>query len=495
MLTLALFLLVRSRAKGVKGKIRNTDTTMRCKAGRGFISINEHNKKYSLKSRNDKKITTKFTSRLSKKDILTCIQRIPQTTFECVVPSLCVMSGLGNMLLFMYFLNFFRLINITHRNVLTDITEKINSNIFLFNTIIDVVNMIPKEIPTFCILSFFSLTQLLSHTFLSRFMSYLFYSKEEREGNVTIIREKQIGISAMGDFQSCGSTKGGENNQEDGNITIVEGITKGVVKRRGTHENSRERIDMLKHMCTLSHTGLVTMYVFNRIQKSLNCCNDNMSVFVNFYTLVSGLFSKLYIYFFVKKKKLVENGKTTLSFFKSIFSNVYFYSFFISLFFKFFPKCFFFYQVSLKQSLNLFHTILTPSIFIILSNIMYEGTRLKSPFLLKDLLFVLHNKYILIPSFFFVLLYINNLYGYLNIPKTMLLFFLVQSMTPPNYGVYLLSVRQEGAHNRGHQVQHLMEKFEGLDGIRKVLAMSYPLYLIPMFVYTSILHKYLKYKM
>ncbi|SBT35171.1 conserved Plasmodium protein, unknown function [Plasmodium ovale wallikeri] len=172
----------------------------------------------------------------------------------------------------------------------------------------------------------------------------------------------------MGDFQSCGSTKGGENNQEDGNITIVEGITKGVVKRRGTHENSRERIDMLKHMCTLSHTGLVTMYVFNRIQKSLNCCNDNMSVFVNFYTLVSGLFSKLYIYFFVKKKKLI--------------------------------------------------------------------------------------------------------------PKTMLLFFLVQSMTPPNYGVYLLS-----------------EKFEGLDGIRKVLAMSYPLYLIPMFVYTSILHKYLKYKM
>ncbi|SBS81881.1 conserved Plasmodium membrane protein, unknown function [Plasmodium ovale curtisi] len=363
-LQVALFLLMRSRAKGMQGKIRNTDTTVRCKAGRGFININEHNKKYSLKSRNDTKITTKFIVRFSKKDILTCIQRIPLTTCEYVVPSLRIMSGLGNMLLFMYFLNLFRLINRTHRNVLIDITEKINSNIFLFNTISDVVNMIPKEMPTFCILSFFSLTQLLSHTFLSRLMSYLFYSKEEREGNVTVIREKQIGTSSMGDFQSCGSTKGGENNPKDGSITIVGGVAKGVVKGEGIHENSSERIAMLKHMCTLSHTGLVTMYVFNRIQKSLNCCNDNMSVFINFYTLVSGLLSKLYICFFVKKKKLI--------------------------------------------------------------------------------------------------------------PKNLLLFFLVQSMTPPNYGVYFLSVRQKEVQNRPSSASFddakdigAIEKLEGLESIRK----------------------------
>ncbi|ANQ09961.1 Uncharacterized protein PCOAH_00042310, partial [Plasmodium coatneyi] len=240
-------------------------------------------------------------------------------------------------------------------------------------------------------------------------------------------------------------------------------------------EGKVQKINMLQHMCMLNESGLIPIFVYNNLLKKLHCGEKNISLFFNYYVLISGILTKIYVKFFVKRKKKEEissdemKGMCLSSTFSSIFRNSYFYFLCISIFFKFFNSANAFYEQSIKQATTMFNTMLTPSVYVILSNILYEGIKLPSPVSFKDLLFVLQNKYLLFPSLIWAMLHMSNRYGVFK------LYFLIQAMTPPNYNLFFL------AKNYGEP-----------NSIRKILSVSYPLYLVALYFYALALFSYFR---
>ncbi|GAW80146.1 conserved Plasmodium membrane protein, unknown function [Plasmodium gonderi] len=451
--------------------------------GKCFISVSSNIKRYKIGKNGI--VEGKFSTRFSKKDLQHLMGKIPQIKDKILSAPLGIVLGLSNIFAFMISLNMFNLINSEHRNVLIDITDKINSKIFLLNAINDVIRKLPLEISYLSKIGLFCLVQFGVQFLISHLSTYLFYSREERICTGAIKDYERLQVDKQNhEHSSTNERKNQIMTKQD--FTFLEECMK-VNSKMISHPNCKEisidkeetgeikRINMLQHMCILNQSGLIPIYVYNNILKKMNCEDQNITVFINFYVLISGIISKMYIKFFVKKKSdslntQIKNYHHLLSMLKSIFQNSYFYSICISIFLKFSNQANTFYEHSLKQSMLIFNTMLTPSVYVILSNILYEAIKLPSSLVLKDLLFVFYNKYVLSPSILWTLLYINNRYDILKVHKNLQLYFLIQAMTPPNYNISLLANNYEGSTN-----------------IKKIIGISYLVYLIPLYFYVLVL--------
>ncbi|VUZ94693.1 apicoplast integral membrane protein, putative [Plasmodium vivax] len=473
--------------------------------GKCFIRTSPQNKRYLFGKSN--KIVTKYKTNFSRKDVQNLLKKIPQINYPLLSAPLGALLRLSNIFAFMLSLNALKLVKNEHRNALIDITDNINSRIFLLNAIGDVVRKIPEEAPQLCKISLFCVAQFCTQFFFSRLTAYLFYSREERgvttgggdNGGVQVGRECQGELHTDGERERIAPTAGG-TPQEGKKSTMTTGLNcpKGAIHeeeagktairvenagKRATHEEEvgmRQKENMLQHMCVLNQSGLIPIYVYNSLSKRLHCGEKNISLFVNCYVLISGILSKIYVKFFVKKKKKDissdEMKDTCLSSMcSSILRNSYFCILCISIFFKFFNKANAFYEQSIRPSTAMFNAMLTPSVYLILSNILYEGIKLPSPVSFKDLLFVLQNKYLLFPSLIWAMLHVSNRYGVFKFDKSLQLYFLVQAMTPPNYNLFLLA-----------------KNYGGSNSIRKILSVSYPMYLVALYFYVLALFSYFR---
>ncbi|SCN59458.1 conserved Plasmodium protein, unknown function [Plasmodium chabaudi adami] len=419
--------------------------------------------------------------------------------------SINMVTSLGSIFIFMHILNYLKLINNTHRNALLEITDKICSKIFLFNTINDIINTNPqKNIPKYFIISLFSITQFIFHTLFSNVMVCLFYSRDQQNGKQIIEKKYEDNNEGHNYLSEKGLNKCNEvanyiksknedtlnNNCYNNSVKNDTNNSKQIETCEIERTNNMTNVSLLKHLCTLSHTGLIPIYIFNYMLKKLNYNNDNINIMINFYNLFNGILSKIYVNYFIKNNNIESSddssstGKkinkwcTPLALLNNVFNNSFSYSLLISIFLKYIDKTNTIYEKSLKNVLLTFNNILPPSILIIISNIIYDGLKESSKISLKDLFFILNNKYVLTPSFFFVLSYLNDYFKLFKISKSLHLFLLVQAMTPPNYSIYFLS-----------------EKFSKLQNIKKTLCISYPIYLIPLFIYSFILFEYFKNKL
>ncbi|KEG02967.1 hypothetical protein YYE_01898 [Plasmodium vinckei vinckei] len=345
--------------------------------------------------------------------------------------SINMVTSLSSIFIFMHILNYLKLINNTHRNTLLEITDKICSKIFLFNTINDIINTNPqKNIPKYFIIGLFSITQFIFHTLFSNGMACLFYSSSQQNGEKVIEKKcEKHNHSSEKDLDTCNEVsnyiktqnenilnKNCHNNSVKNNINNSKQIETYEIERA----NNMTNVSLLKHLCILNHTGLIPLYIFNYMLKKLNYENDNINILINFYNLFNGILSKIYVNYFIKNNNTENSGDsfstdkkinkwcTPLGLFNSVFNNWFSYSLLISIFLKFIDKTNIIYEKSLKHVLLAFNNILPPSILVIISNIIYDGLKESSKISLKDLFFILNNKYVLIPSFFFVLSHLND---------------------------------------------------------------------------------------
>ncbi|CRG99291.1 conserved Plasmodium membrane protein, unknown function [Plasmodium relictum] len=508
LLVLVLILTVASEQTKTISKIKFKKYKVK-----NFISINNKNKKYIyLKKKHVKKYVTYF----SKNDIIFKIKQII-TRNDCLVMPLNIILNLSNIFFFMFSLNYYNLINKNHRNALLEITDNINSKIFLFNTINDTIKNIPNNFSSFLKIFFFSITQFFSQIFISHLASTFFYShnnEQESEGkkNKNMLCDKlenlkdknDIAYTEKDDVKLSENDKKKDNESNEISSNKKKDLYSHFLKEQISRENEIDHLNykeineinnniksenfkniynenirntILKYMCVLNHTGFIPMFIFNQILKKLNFLDNDVNVLTNFYVLINGFISKVYVNIFLKKNKLIINEKKKVYSLKLIFFNSYTYFIIISLFLKFFNTANFIYEKSIKQILLTFNNILIPSILIIISNIIYEGIVEKSSFYIKDLIFIFNNKYLLYPFFFFGLFYINNHYRFFHIKTSLQLFLLIQSMTPPNYNIFFLN-----------------KKLGDFKDIKKILSFSYSIYLIPLYFYSLILYKYFKNK-
>ncbi|CRG96628.1 conserved Plasmodium membrane protein, unknown function [Plasmodium gallinaceum] len=504
LLALALILTLVSEQKKTisKGKFQ------KCKI-KNFI-INNKSKKYIYQKKNVKK----FVSYFNKSDIILKIKQMTIMKNDYFTVPLNVIWNLSNIFFFMFSLNYYNLINENHRKTLLEITDNINSKIFLFNTINDIIKVIPKNFSFFLKIFIFSIAQFFSQIFISNLTSFIFYSKNnkqeiERKKKKDFLCDKLEKLNDNNDITYTeNNVKLNQNNKEKNNENIEitsnkrKHLESHLLKEQKSKENEIDHLNykdineinnnikslnyeniyndsirktILKHMCVLSHTGFIPIFIFNQILKKLNFINNDINILINFYILINGFMSKIYVQYFTKKNELILNEKTNFSSLKLIFFNSYTYFILISLFLNFFHKANFIYEKSVKQLLLMFNNILIPSILIIISNILYEGFIVKSSFYIKDLIYIFNNKYLLYPIFFFILFHLNNHYKFFHIKTNLQLFLLIQSMTPPNYNIYFLN-----------------KKFGDLKEIKKILSFSYFIYLIPLYFYSLILYKYFK---
>ncbi|GAB65657.1 hypothetical protein PCYB_071590, partial [Plasmodium cynomolgi strain B] len=434
-------------------------------------------------------VVKKFKTNFSRKDVQKLLREIPQINYPILYAPLGVVLRLSNIFAFMLSLNVFKLVKNEHRTAMTDITDNICSKIFLLNAINDVVRKIPEEAPQLCKISLFCVTQFCIQFIFSRVTAFLFYA-EERDvlrgegdnGRVQVEKEGQGKIHMDGERDHVAPSAGvtPQEEQERKKPTIATDLNCHKTTKHEEEAGKTQKINMLQHMCVLNQSGLIPIYVYNHLSKKFHFEEKNISLFVNCYVLISGILSKIYVKFFVKKKKDdissdEMKGICLSSMFSPILKNSYFCFLCISIFFKIFNKANAFYEQSIKQSTIIFNTMLTPSVYVILSNILYEGIRLPSPVSYKDLLFVLQNKYLFFPSLVWAMLHVSNRYGVFKFDKNLQLYFLVQAMTPPNYNLF-----------------HLAKNYGGPTSIRKTLSVSYPLYLVALYFYALALFSYFR---
>ncbi|ANQ07414.1 Uncharacterized protein PCOAH_00018380 [Plasmodium coatneyi] len=454
-----------------------------------FIRVSTPNKRYRFGK--NSRVVKKFKTSFSRKDVQNVLRKIPQINYPLLSSPLGVLLRLSNVFSFMLTLNALKLIRSEHRTALTEITDNICSKIFLLNAINDVVRKIPEEAPQLGKISLFCVAQFFTQIFFSRVTAYLFYAKWGRgvitgrgdKERVQVEKDGQGEHHLDGEGDRVASTAGvtAEEEQETRNPTITTDLNCRKITNNEEEAGREQKINMLQHMCVLNQSGLIPMFVYNNLLKMLHWEEKNISLFVNCYVLISGILTKLYVKFFVKKKKKEEISSDEMksiclsSMFSSILRNSYFYFLCTSIFFKIFAKANAFYEQSIKQATTMFNTMLTPSVYVILSNILYEGIKFPSPVSFKDLLFVLQNKYLLFPSLIWAMLHVSSRYGVFKFDKNLQLYFLIQAMTPPSYNLFLL------AKNYGEP-----------NSIRKILSVSYPLYLVALYFYALGLFSYFR---
>ncbi|SOV14031.1 conserved Plasmodium membrane protein, unknown function [Plasmodium sp. gorilla clade G2] len=396
-----------------------------------FINSYNNNEIYNGLSRKaQKKIigSNNFKVHLyNKQNILYEIKKkIISFEYEQLKIALKGIIGLFNIFGFMLLLNHYNFINETHAKSLIEITDKINSKIFLFNTINDVIRKIPEELHTFLKVSLFALAHFSFQLIISNISSYAFSLFRSQDINNDYSQYKLKNINE--DYKE--ELKKEEKPNLHSNYNL-----KDILKRK-----------MLKSMCILNHTGFIPMYMFNYILKKFNLIDNNITIFINLYHLLYSMMSKIYIHFFINNKEniiLSFNKIKYIDLIKNVFFNTYSFFIYISLFLKYFKNVYTIYEAYYKPILTTFHSILIPSILIILSNILYQTYKVNTHFSFKDLFYVLKNKYFIYPSAMYAFLCLNKRYNVVKINKGLQLFFLIQSLTPPNYNIHFLNVRKK----------------------------------------------------
>ncbi|SOV22449.1 conserved Plasmodium membrane protein, unknown function [Plasmodium sp. DRC-Itaito] len=403
-----------------------------------FVNSYNNNKIYNGYSRKaeKKKIirSNKFKVHFySKQNILYEIKKkIISFEYEQLKIALKGIIGLFNIFGFMLLLNHYNFINETHAKSLIEITDKINSKIFLFNTINDVIRKIPEEIHTFSKVSLFALGHFSFQLIISNISSYVFslFRSQEIKNEQSQYKLKNINE----DYKE-------EEKKEKQNLYSNYNL-KDILKRK-----------MLKSMCILNHTGFIPMYIFNYILKKFNLIDNNMTIFINLYHLLYSIMSKIYIHFFINNKEniiLSFNKIKYIDLIKNVFFNTYSFFIYISLFLKYFKNLYTIYETYYKPILTTFHSILIPSILIILSNILYQTYNVNAHLSFKDLFYVLKNKYLIYPSAMYAFFCVNKRYNLVN------------------------------------------NKISNITDISKILNISYSVYFIPLFFYSLIWLKYMK---
>eukprot|EP00366_Plasmodium_knowlesi_P000857 XP_002258354.1 hypothetical protein, conserved in Plasmodium species [Plasmodium knowlesi strain H] len=412
--------------------------------GKCFIRVFTPNKGYIL-SKNSR-VVKKFKINFSRKNVQNLLQKIPQINYPLLSAPLGILLRLGNIFSFMLTLNALKLIRNEHRIVLTDITDNICSKIFLLNAINDVVRKIPEEAPQLCKISLFCVAQFCTQIFFSRVTAYLFYGwKDNGQRRVKNEGQGEPLIDGQGERASAAAGVISQDEQGRREPAITTDLNCRKTIKNAEEAGREEKVNMLQHMCVLNQSGLIPIFVYNNLLKILHWEEKSISLFINCYVVISGILTKIYVKFFVKKKKEETSsdkmkGICLSSMFSSIGGNSYFYVLCTSIFFKIFSRANAFYEHSIKQSMVMLNTMLAPSVYVILSNILYEGIKLPSAISYKDLLYVLQNKYLLFPSLMWAMLRMSNRYGVLKFDKNLQLYFLVQAMTPPSYNLFLLAI-------------------------------------------------------
>ncbi|SPJ10155.1 conserved Plasmodium membrane protein, unknown function [Plasmodium sp. DRC-Itaito] len=420
----------------------------------------------------------------NKKNILYQIKRkVISFEYEQLKIPLKSIIGLFNIFVFMFLLNHYNVINETHTKSLIEITNKINTKIFLFNTINDIIRLLPKERHIIWKVGLFAVGHFSFQLIVSNVSSFIFSFFTSQEINNDKSEKKLKNINE--DYKEEGNYFNDNKNDTKKIKNKKKNIYKEIdekQKKLNLHlkYNLKDILKnkMLKSMCILNHTGFIPMYIFNYILNKFNLIDNNITIFINFYHLLHSIMSKIYIHFYIK-----NNKNTILEFYKlkyinliqNIFFNTYSLFIYISLFLKYFKNVYTIYETHYKPILTTIHSILIPSILIILSNILYQTHKVKAHFSYKDLFYVLNNKYLLFPSAMYAFFCINKRYSLIKISKGLQLFFLIQSLTPPNYNIHFLN-----------------NKISKITDISKILNISYSVYFIPLFFYSLIWLRYMK---
>ncbi|CDO64142.1 conserved Plasmodium membrane protein, unknown function [Plasmodium reichenowi] len=441
--------------------------------------VNNYNKIYKCYGRKiaQKRITrgNKFVVHFynKKNNILYEIKKkLMSLEYEQLKIPLKSIFGLFNIFGFMFLLNHYNFINDIHTRSLIEITEKINTKIFLFNTINDVIRKLPEERHTIWKVALFALGHFSFQLIICNVSSFIFSFCSSNKMNKNESGKELKNIN--------------EDYKDEENFMSKEKIYKEMdktEKKENLHSNYNLKDilknKMLKSMCILNHTGFIPMYIFNYILNKFKFIDKNITIFINFYHLLYSIMSKIYIHFcFIKNKEKILfsfNKLKYIDLIKYTFFNTYSLFISISLFLKYFKNIYTIYEQHYKPILTTFHSILIPSILIILSNILYQTHNVKAYFSFKDLFFVLSNKYFIFPSTMYLMFCMNKHYRLVKISKVLQLFFLIQSLTPPNYNIHFLN-----------------NKITKIADISKILNISYSVYFIPLFFYSLIWLRYMK---
>lgn len=318
--------------------------------------------------------------------------------------------GLFNIFGFMFLLNHYNFINDNHSKSLIEITDKINTKIFLFNTINDVIRKLPEERHTIWKVALFALGHFSFQLIISNVTSFLFSFFTSHEINKNERGKELKNIN--------------DDYKDEENFMNKEKIYKQMDKKENIHSNYNLKDvlknKMLKSMCILNHTGFIPMYIFNYILNKFKFIDNNITIFINFYHLLYGIMSKIYIHFYIKNKENILfsfNKLKYMDLIKNTFFNTYSLFISISLFLKYFKNVYTIYEQHYKPILTTFHSILIPSILIILSNILYQTHNVKAHFSFKDLFFVLNNKYFIFPSAMYIIFCMNKHYRLVKVQR------------------------------------------------------------------------------
>ncbi|KJP89428.1 hypothetical protein AK88_00871 [Plasmodium fragile] len=460
--------------------------------GKCFICTSCPPKRYLIGKKS--RVVKNFKTSFSITDVQNLVKKIPRINYPLLCAPLEVLLRLSNIFSFMLTLNALKLIRNEHRIALNDIADNISSRIFLLNAINDVVRKIPEEAPQLCKIFLFCVAQFCTQFFFSRVTAHLFYDRNEKgvikgggdDEQVQVEKDGQgkLHMDGEGNLIAPIAEVTPQEEQEGKSYTRTNDVNGRKITTHEEDAGETEQMKMLQHMCMLNQSGLIPIYVYNHLSKKLQFEGKNISLFVNCYVLISGILTKCYVKFFVQKKKktkeissdeMMKGGIFLSSMFSSLLKNSYFCFLCISIFFKIFEKANIFYEQSIKQSMMMFNTILTPSVYVILSSILYEGIKLPFSVSFKDLLFVLQNRFVVFPSLIWAMLHVSNRDGVFKFDKNLQLYLLVQAMTPPSYNLFLLA-------KNGREP----------NSIRKILSLSYPLYLIALYFYALGLFSYFK---
>ncbi|SOV76150.1 conserved Plasmodium membrane protein, unknown function [Plasmodium sp. gorilla clade G3] len=421
----------------------------------------------------------------NKKNILYDIKK-KFTSFEYEQLKIPLKSiiDLFNIFGFMFLLNHYNFINDSHAKSLIDITDKINAKFFLFNTINDVIRKFPEERHTIWKVALFALCHFSFQLIISNvslFVFSFFTSQQKINNNQTEKKINNINEDYKEEENYINDNKNDIQNFNNQKKYIYKEIEEKQ-KKQNLHSNHNLKDilknKMLKSMCILNHTGFIPMYIYNYILNKFNLIDNNITIFINFYHLLHSIMSKIYIHFYIKNKERIILSFDKLKYIdliKNTFFNTYSLFIYISLFLKYFKNVYTIYERYYKPILTTFHSILIPSILIILSNILYQTHNVKAHFSFKDLFYVLNNKYFIFPSAMYAFFCINKSYSLIKISKGLQLFLLTQSLTPPNYNIHFLN-----------------NKIANITDISKILNISYSVYFIPLFFYSLIWLKYMK---
>ncbi|WBY56637.1 apicoplast integral membrane protein [Plasmodium yoelii yoelii] len=272
---------------------------------RSYI-CNQYNSDNKFYTENGKKkilnkYRIKYNTKIKRLNVLLNIKEINLIKNVNFLSSINMVTSLSSIFIFMHILNYFKLINNTHRNALLEITDKICSKIFLFNTINDIINTnFQKNIPKYFIIGLFSITQFIFHTLFSNVMACLFYSRDQQNGE-KIIEKKNItkcednnkennyllekSLSKSNEVSNYIKTKNEDilnKNYHNGSLRNDINNSKQIETSEIERKNNMNNVSLLKHLCTLSHTGLIPI-----------------------------ILSKIYVNYFIKNSNIENSGDSS----------------------------------------------------------------------------------------------------------------------------------------------------------------------------------------